>query len=164
METPKVLYSVNTLLAYNINQNFYNQLHYVWCCPYFNWKAASQYDFRIPRSSTPSEIYADLLKEVRSNDRHSFKVKENRIGLLKGVVEKHKQGVISDEQKGFIETMISEASGIDFTPLIYVIPFQKAKKLLENVPVRERASVLSNELRIRELPRHYFDIMDFDSI
>lgn len=162
MDDTIILYSVNTMLAYNINQRFYKQKHYVWCCPFFNSKSKGYYDANVPRSSLPAEIYMELLKDIRSNDGHSTKIKENRIGLLKGAVTKFKQGVISSDTKDIILSMIKKASVIDFTPLIYVIPFSKTKKLIEEVPIEDKASVLSPELRIKELPRNLFDIMDFD--
>jgi hypothetical protein len=37
---PLVLYSTNTSLAYNLNQPYYGEKHWVWCSPYFDEQAA----------------------------------------------------------------------------------------------------------------------------
>lgn len=161
MNSNNVLYSVNTLLAYNINQEHYKELHYVWCCPYFSAKSRSHFEANVPRSSTPSAIYEELFEDVKTRDKHSAKIKENRIGLLKGAVAKFNQGVIDEKTKDRIIAMVNHAEIGDFLPLIYVIPFSKVESIIEDVPIEEKASVLSPEVKITELPRDCFDIMEF---
>jgi hypothetical protein len=156
-----LLYSINTLLAYRINQKFYHGLHYVWCCPYFNTKSANPYDLNVARSSLPAEIYSEILKDIKGNDLHSEKIKQNKVGLLNGSVEKFKQGVISDDEKTLIQGIVSKAELSDFTPLIYVTPVELVKNLVEPVELSERASLFSPEIKIKELPRQLFDIIDF---
>lgn len=161
MTTPITLYSVNSWLAYKINQNYYKQMHYVWCCPFFNTKSLSSYDFSTARSSIPSEIYTELLRDVNSKDSHSAKIKDNRLGLLNGVVAKFEQGIINKKIKEELKIMISEAPTDYFFPLVYVIPYAKVSSIVESVLVKDRASFLSQEVRIRELPRKKFDVIDF---
>ena len=49
----------------------------------------------------------------------------------------------------------------DFEPLMYVIPFDKVKKIAKRVPVAKRAHPLSDEWLIQKLPRKYFDVIKF---
>ena len=102
MKTPILLYSVNTWLAFCINENFYNQLHYVCCAPYFSSRdeqGAISGGVLPPRSSLPSEIYRELFLDVQSNDKDSAKIKANRLGLVNGAVEKYREGVLTEEQR-----------------------------------------------------------------
>lgn len=61
-----VYYSVNTFLAHEINQRYYNGIHYVWCSPYFHAPP-----FTNPPSSNPHDLFMDYRKEVENGDQHS---------------------------------------------------------------------------------------------
>lgn len=160
MRDPVVLYSTNTWLAYGIAQTYYNEIHYVWCTPYFSSDASSGYDYTIPPSSSPSEIYAGLYKDVNQGDRHSAKIEMNKAGILKGAIAKEKAGVINKRQRLEIYSIVRRAETKDFRPLLYVIPFQPVTRLLKEVPVEERAHPMSVEYKIEQLPRRYFDVVE----
>jgi hypothetical protein len=161
---PLVLYSVNTLLAYVISEQYYRQKHYVWCSPFFNSRAISSLDINTPPTSNPFDIYVNLRKEVESGDRHSAKVKENKVGILRGAMFKRQAGVISSEEEKDIVAMVDAAETRDFIPIVYVIPFARVSNIVRKVPVNERAHPLSIEYMIENLPRHNFDPVSFDSI
>lgn len=65
MRRPLVLYSTNTWLAYRINEKYYRGQHYAWCASLFSFKGLPHYDYDIPPTSSPAEIYHSLASEVR---------------------------------------------------------------------------------------------------
>ena len=48
----------------------------------------------------------------------------------------------------------------DFRPLIYVIPFEPVKSLVEMASLENRAHALSEEYIIERLPRELFDAIE----
>jgi hypothetical protein len=109
MPDPLVLYSVNTLMAYRINEHFYGQIHYVWCSPFFNAGATSALDNQAPPSSTPCDICRAYLDDVQRQDRHSAAIRNNRSGIKSGLAAKRADGVISAEQHRELEKIVSKA-------------------------------------------------------
>lgn len=160
MRDPLVLYSTNTWLAYGIAQTYYDEIHYVWCTPFFSSNASSGYDYTIPPSSSPSQIYDGLYEDVRRGDRHSAKIEMNKAGILKGAIAKEKAGVINKRQRLEIFAIVQRAETKDFRPLLYVIPFQPVAKLVKSVAVEERAHPLSVEYKIEQLHRTLFDVVE----
>lgn len=157
-----LLYSTNTWLAYVIAERFYNHEHYVWCTPHFDSRSLPTIDATTPPTSNPCEIYHNLVAEVRKGDKHSAKIKENKVGILKGATFKKRAGVINDQQEKDIAAIVDIAETWDFRPLLYIIPFDLVKGLIKDVPVSERAHPLSIEYVIEQLPRQYFDIIEFE--
>ncbi len=131
MADPLVLYSVNTLLAYFINEHYYNHEHFVWCSPFFDAKSLPPYSFVLPPTSSPSEIYRNLHNEVEAGDLHSAKIEKNRIGILAGAAYKKSMGLISDSTERDIGSIVAAAQISDFKPLIYVIPYNSAYELAQ---------------------------------
>lgn len=156
------MYSANTWLAYKVAKRFYNDEHYVWCAPYFDVRALPMYDAALPPTSSPSEIYHNLAAEVLAGDQHSTKIKENKVGILKGATFKRKAGVINEQEEKDIAAIVEKAETRDFKPLMYVIPFKIVAKLVREVPVDERAHPLSVEYVIERLPRSKFDIINLE--
>lgn len=161
MTDPLVLYSVNTLMAYRINEHFYGQIHYVWCSPFFNASATSALDNQAPPSSTPCDICRAYLDDVQRQDRHSAAIRNNRSGIKSGLAAKRADGVISAEQHRELEKIVSKAPLEAFRPLLFVIPFQGVADRVEEVPISERAHPFSREYRIFRLPRSHFDVLDW---
>jgi len=149
------LYSVNTLLAYNINEHFYNGIHYVWCSPRFDQRGN-------PPSSNPKDIANSLNNDLQGSDRHSSKIEQNRTGLLKGVNAKHSAGIISDEKKDELLYIITNAEITHFKPLIYVIDKRAVQNNLIYVPASKKASLFSQEYLIEQLETHQFDIINLE--
>ena len=115
----------------------------------------------ISPTSCPLEIYKHLHEEVSRGDKHSLKIKENKIGILRGAEIKQSQGVINEDQKAEIAAIIDVAETIDFRPLVYVVPYDKVSRLVRGVAVSDRAHPLSEEYIIENLPRATFDVIEF---
>lgn len=153
MKNINFLYSVNSLLAYKINEEFYGGNHYVWCAPEFNCTEN-------PPSSNPKEIMKMIWADVNLHDRHSPKIMQNKLGLLNGVEINYKNNNISEEQR---EELIKIVNGVDiayFRPLIYIISYQKVKNKIIKVSATEKAEWFSNEYKIECLKSKEFDMID----
>jgi hypothetical protein len=161
MTNPLLLYSTNTWLAYIIAQRYYGCEHYAWCNPSFNSKTSPPTDYSTPPTSSPGEIYMSLLAEVQRADRNSTKIKQNKLGILKGAVYKKRAGVINSRQQAEIAAVVECAEIQEFRPLVFIIPYSIVVDLLKKVPIRNRAHPLSDEYIIDRLPRECFDIIDF---
>lgn len=160
MPPPLLLYSTNTWLAYVIAERYYMGEHYVWCTPHFDSRSLAAVDATTPPTSTPSEIYHSLDAEVRAGDRHSPKIQENKVGILRGATFKRSIETITEQQESDIAAIVERAETRDFKPILYVIPFQPIANLLQEVPVEKRAHPLSVEYVIERLPRGTFDILE----
>lgn len=163
MEKNLLLYSTNTFLAFRIAEQFYRDLHYVWCSPYFDAPQGptSSPAFINPPSASPRDIYERLHEDVIRADEHSTKVLSNRTGIQNGAAQKATAGLITEADKMEIYSIASKAGLQFFKPLLYLIPFSLVAHLLEPVPVAKRANPLSREYIIRELPRDCFDVIAY---
>lgn len=148
------LYSVNSYLAHWINENFYQGIHYVWCTPLFNCE-------NNPPSSNPKEIYNSLIEDVKRQDKHSDKIRKNKLGLLKGTEKMFELGIITQKERDDILLIIREASINKFSPLLYIIDLNQAGKKFNPVPREERANILSDEYIIKNLYTDEFDVIYF---
>jgi hypothetical protein len=156
---PLVLYSVNTYLAYMINERYYGSKHYVWCSEVFDARAnhhLGRYS-SIPPTSNPYEIYHNLYEEVKRGDRHSAKIEANRKRILGGAKIKLEAGVINQEQYDEIEKIVKSVEISDFRPILYVIPYSNVAADVREATVEERAHPLSREGIIESLDRANFD-------
>lgn len=151
-----VYYSVNTFLAYEINQRYYNGSHFVWCSPYFHAPPDTN-----PPSSNPRDLFINFRQDVQNGDQHSSLIRQNRVGLLKGCKLHRKKGTIDKNQEKEIIDIINGATLNYFRPLLYVIPAQKVRKIITPAPITKRASVLSFEFIIEQLPKTHFDLVEF---
>jgi hypothetical protein len=160
MPNPLVLYSAQTLLAYRINQKYYKQKHWVLCSPYRGRGSTATFDTAVPPSSSPFEIYRNLREEVKSAERHSYKIEANKEGLVRGANAKLKKRVISKAIAGEIAAAVKLAVVADFSPVLYVIPYKQVANQVQAVPVEKRAHPLSDEYLIDSLRRADFDIIE----
>jgi len=147
------LYSVNTYLAYTINEKYYMGIHYVWCTSRFDEKDN-------PPSSNPKDIIWNLTNDVVRGDKHSAQIRQNRKGLLTGVDAKHRDGMIDDFTKGELQYIIQNAEINSFKPILYVINKNAVSRILIRPPVTERAAFFSEEYEIEELKTNQFDIIE----
>ena len=161
MPDPLVLYSANTQLAYRINEHFYQQIHFVWCNPFFSATAPRSIDVQMPPSSTPCDICRNYLEDIARGDRNSRSLQANRIGLKQGMDLKLADGVITEEQYWELEEIVSKVSLDEFRPLLYVIPFEGVRNLVRPAPRHQRAHPFSPEYMIDRLPRSRFDVIDW---
>lgn len=171
-ETPQIkrqatdhllLYSTNTWLAYKISKEYYGDVHYVWCSPYFSAKSIPAYDYTNPPSSTPGEIYDRLWYDATRGDLHSARISANRTGIIEGANRKAALGTINAIQKREIYSIVKQAETMSFRPLLYVIPFALVVEVVKDVPVDRRAHPFSKEFTIESLPKRWFDIIEYRS-
>ena len=156
---PVVFYSANTWLAYNIAERYYRGEHYVWCTPFFDSNVPG-FRYTVAPTSTPRDVCINLYKEANRGDRHSTKIADNKVGILKGAAYKKAAGVINERQQSEIAAIVAAAERQDFTPLLYIIPAGPVTALLKDVPVEERANPLSVEYIIEALPHRCFDVIE----
>jgi hypothetical protein len=161
MEKLPILYSTNTWLAYMIAQRYYKSEHYVWCTPFFDPRRSGGRDAAVPPTSSPFEVYCSLAEEVARRDRHSRKIEENRVGILRGANAKKQAGVIDEVQEKDIVSIVDQAEIPDFRPLMYVIPYSVVVDRMREPPLEDKAHPLSAEYVIDQLPRDLFDVIEF---
>lgn len=161
MADPLVLYSVNTLLAYRINERFYGQVHHVWCSPFFSASSVSPLDAEMPPSSTPCDLWKRFLDDIGRQDWHSASISRNKSGLQRGMELRRSEGFITARQQSEIEEIVKNATFRDFRPLLYVIPFHGVRSLVQTAPLQERAHPFSPEYTINRLTRSLFDVLEW---
>jgi hypothetical protein len=159
-----IFYSTNTRIAYFITEQFYNSEHFVWCAPVYNPEKLEDYDFRkkIPVSSSPFKIYKNLIDDVKSNDKHSVKIEQNRAGLKKGAAIMLDKGIIDENDFARILAIVDSAETNEFSPLLYLIPAGEVKDKIKTVKVEDAANPLSTEFQIFDLKRDEFEIIEFE--
>ncbi len=153
-----VLYSTMTMLAYNINQQFYGNLHYMWCTPYFG----SDYNaptFTVPPSSSPLEIYNTLKREVEAGDLHGTLISVKRLGVRRGADTMERRGKITADIAQEIRAICKLAPREQFRPLLCIIPRLEALPYSQTVAVKAKAHPLSQEYVVADLPHAAFDVI-----
>ena len=150
----KYLYSINSFLSYKIAEHFYKNCHYVWCSPNFNSKGIN------PPSSDPYEICLGLIKDIEGGDLHSSKISMNKTGLIKGANVNHSKGVISEQEKLQITSVVEQASIEYFRPLIYVMSYNEVKDITNPASIEIKVGYFSKEYIIETMPRQMFDVID----
>lgn len=160
MNTKRIYYSCNTWLAYNICQQYYCQKHYAWCSPYFDAFSKLSPTNSTPPSSSPRDIYWSLKRDIDSGDLHSAKVRDIRRGIQWGAGIKRKAGIISSTEHTEILEVVARSALADFRPLMFAIPVHPVASLFKTVPIRHRASPLSEEYTIENLSREFFDAFE----
>lgn len=159
---PLLLYSTNSWLAFMIAEQYYRQVHWVWCSPFFR-PAASGPAVATPVSSTPGHIYDTLISDIESRDGHSNLIEQNRLGIIRGAQAKRKARTITHRHCDEIVAIARDAPIHDFAPLVFVMPFETVSHLLTRVPPDKRAHPLSAEYIAKALPRKFFDIISLRS-
>jgi hypothetical protein len=153
---PIVLYSTITTLAYLLGERYYRSVHYVWCAPSAGQESFLNYN---PPSSDPLAIYWELHEAIRRDDEHCARIRENRVGLVKGAAAQESQGIITEHDRLLIETIVARASLRSFLPLLVVIPTSGIDNLVHPADINALASALSEEYVIEALPRSRFDVL-----
>lgn len=157
-----VYYSTNSYLAFHLSKTYYNDSYYVWCSPVFDPDSLDKRDprRRIHASSSPSNIYKVFKREVDSGVPGD-KINENKNNLKIGALKRHNAGEITIEELNLIHELIENAEIYNFSPMLYIIPKYKVESKIERVPIRETATILSEEYRISKLEIEDFDIIEF---
>lgn len=161
---PLLLYSVNTYLAWAINDRYYNGRHFVWCSEVFDPRArgALSAHASTPPSSNPRDIYLDLRRAAESGDLGSPKIRETRNGIMNGANVNLSNGLIQATTFDEIVTVVDAADIRDYRPLLYVIPYEPMKARVRPVPVARRAHPLSREFVIEDLLTNEFDVIELE--
>lgn len=160
MNNKSIFYSCCTRLSYEICQRHYGAKHYAWCSPCFDASSPfSPYNL-IPPSSNPRDIYWSLKRDVDAADLHSAKIRGTRLGIQKGARLKLNAGMINDAEHREILKIVQRAQPADFTPVLYVIPVTPIRGMFGLVPLKNRASLLSEEYIVENLPRYLFDVIE----
>jgi hypothetical protein len=163
MTEPLLLYSTSSRLAYQIAQRYYKDVHYAWCSPVFDGRAASRFVASVPPTSSPCEIYWNLNEEARRGDRHSPRISNARAGIVLGAHSKRNAGIIDDETVADIIASVDLASPWEFRPLMFIMPYGRVRQLITKVPVQKRAHPLSLECLIVALPGRLFDVIELSA-
>jgi hypothetical protein len=151
-----VLYSAVSTLAYWIAQRYYAQRHHVWCAPA---PALDRFAPVNPPSSDPIRIYWTFHDDIAAGDEHSSKIKENRLGIIRGAASRNARGLIDEATRQSIEDTIRLAPLNAFAPLLLVIPAVAASGMVRQVDPHNRARVTAEEFIIDDLPRTSFDVL-----
>ena len=160
MNSKNILYSCCTWLSYQIGQIYYGGFHYVWCAPYFDSKSRLNPDNAVPPTSNPKDIYWNLKREVEAGDKHSAKILQNRTGIQRGADVNLKLGNITSLKHQEILDIVAAAELVDFKPLLYIIPLEPVKPIIQMAAIKDRAHALSEEYIIERLPRDMFNAID----
>jgi hypothetical protein len=157
-----VLYSTNVFLKLFIQQEYRNDIHYIWCSEDFDSKKLSGYvrGSLVPPTSNPADIYRDLHDAVQRQDFHNAKIVAQKASLVSRAIEWEKNGDISSNEKDEIIYMVNNSPFQMWRPLLYVIPFEPVRARLQLVPINQRAG-FGNEYIIPDLQRSEFDIIEF---
>lgn len=158
MDETKLLFSINTHLAFYIAQRYYGGLHYVWCSDFLTpWDDSGPPYLGVPPTSSPFHIAINFAWEVRGMDQHGLYIASNKRGLRRGAEAKHAQGVINDDTLGEILGIIDNAHPGEFQPFLYIIPVtDRIAALRESVRPTQRAHFTWCECLIPCLPRYCF--------
>jgi len=93
-------------------------------------------------------------------DRHSSLIANNKSGIRYGAIKKREAGVIDDQQLQEINWIVDESQVSDFSPLIFIIPYNEAvARITKEVHPQDKAHPFSEEYLIEALPRHLFHII-----
>lgn len=155
-----LLYSTNSYLSYYINETFYGGTHFVWCTPVLNPQILDHLNplRNIPVSSSPFHIYNRFTEDVKTGDKHSGKIENNRINILKGATIMLGKKIITNKDFALIKQTVELAELEKFRPLLYLIPRSSmAVGRIKEVPVDLAANPLGNEYQIHDLKTGEFD-------
>lgn len=147
------LFSTGTVLAYNIDNEFYDGKHFVWC--------ALSCDSRDQAaSSNPLSIARRFIEDVVSLDTHSDKINQNIAGILYGSHVLCEKGLIDSETMDRIQGRVRLARWSEFLPLMYVIDTRKVISRIIEVPPVDAASKTSPEYKLTDLQEGEYELLD----
>jgi len=154
---PVFLFSQTTKLAYDINEKFYKNYHYVWCSEYIH--RTNQ-----PPTSDPISRCERLLQIITTGDRHAPEIDIHLAGILAGAEAKLKSKVISKEQRKLIGTYLNTVGYKDFMPIIYIIDYNKVKDRCMYINSKDKASDSSSEILITDLKPNEYTVIDMNDL
>lgn len=159
-----LLYSVNCFLKHNIQTRYQGDKHYVWCSESHDSMspgALTPGAVPVPPTSNPAEIYRSLKRDVENEDKHSYKITEQRASLTRLARNWHKSGLISLNDRNDIIYAVKSVGFREWRPLLYIIPRALVQTRLQVVPLHRRAHPLAVEYIIPDLLRSEFEIIEW---
>lgn len=158
-----LLYSANPHLKLYVQQQYQDDVHYVWCSGCFDPQAAPRLSnaSRIPPSSSPKDICRALHAAVARGDRHDPKIVEQRAGIIGRATKWAASGAISAGQRDEILYLAEKSELKEWRPLLYVIPRALVAARLRRVPMADRAGI-GDEFVIPDLRRNEFDVIEWE--
>lgn len=159
--TVRILYSVNPKIKLQIQQHFFEDVHYVWCAAHWDGTAQAKYSTAatIGMTSNPQDLYIEWRKHVARADSHFQKPRDIRDFYvthgLKCVGEKTMSQETYDELVYFLDNTTSD----DWAPLLYLIPWSVVESRVQNVQPAKRSS-RAMEYIIADLAPDEFDIVE----
>jgi hypothetical protein len=160
----QILYSTNTRMKLLIAEKYRKDVHYAWCGDCFDSSKVGAYSMQAltAPSSDPCAIYKQLSLDVQRSDKHSSKIKEQKLSLAKLAVDWKTKGEISTEDEEEIIYMMEHSDFSYWKPLLYVISRPSIDPArIKSVPIGSRAS-FGAEYIISDLQRGEFDIVELE--
>jgi hypothetical protein len=157
-----IFYSTNAWVKYYIHERYRDGRHYVWCSEGFSGPRRSTWGMPpMPRSSSPLEIYRELLGDVISSDSHSSKITQQQHSLNSLAQKWLSSGEIGNVEFKEIFTLVNLPISNIWRPVIYVIPQHAIHpSRVQVVHPAARAGVLEREYIIHDLLSSEFDVLE----
>lgn len=157
-----ILYSTNPWYATEVAQKYRGAVHFAWVSEYYDSStaAAGSSAAMIGASSIPKRIYAQLYEDCRTEDKHSALIKGYKRTFRRLAKSWIGDKSITSDQHDEIMASVDSTSWRIWRPVLYVIPRQNIHPS-RIVPVtRPDRAAYGPELRITDLQRHEFDIIE----
>ncbi len=157
-----VFYSTNPWLKYFINSRYRDGKHFVWCSEaYDGSRQKVQGQPAMAASSSPIEIYRELVRDTQRRDQHSFKITQQKNSLTSIATKWRKEGSISEIELKEIIALVTDTDFTNWRPLLYVIPkYQINASRITVVDPDERAGRIHREYTIKDLDSSEFDALE----
>lgn len=152
---PQHYYTTKSALDWIIAHHFYGQSHYAWLANCFY-----PYGQRNPKSSNPLLIYQDLYQPWQDADEFDKFISASRVNLVKGVVAKEKEGVISTAFGAALRDICNKISTLFFYPLVFRVDLDRISS--ERREVANSGIRGSSEYLVRDLKEDEFEILFLD--
>jgi hypothetical protein len=113
------------------------------------------------RSSTPRDIYRELLGDVQSRDLHSAKIAQQQHSLNSLAQKWHAARTIGDIEFEELVTLINGHDINNWRPVIYVIPKHGIHaSRVQVVHPKAKAALIGREYIITDLKSVEFDMIE----
>lgn len=164
MKAPRILYSTNCLLAYRVNQLYYDDMHYIWAASEAGTEVDADPLLANPPTAQPMHLYKQLALESQSGDLHGLFINKQKIGIRRGAQVKYETNLISAKSREKVFKMVEMSVPADFKPYLYEMAYDDVKHLIREPKVGKRSHPCSAEYLIEALPRSLFRVHDFTDL
>jgi hypothetical protein len=158
-----ILYSTNPWFATDVARRYRSGKFFAWVCECFDASQATPGSAAamIAPSSSPREIYENLQKERRREEKHSPVIKGYKKTFTRLANDWLSDGSITQAQRDEIAAAAKAPAWNHWRPVLYIIPRApiEASGRLIQVPHSQRASY-GPEMKIIDLQAYEFDIVE----